>query len=66
MIDRNVVRFDCRYRGRGVQQVFGSAAEAAGKAEASEADRQTPDEEDPMAAEERILISEVQGLHKRF
>ncbi len=66
MIDRNVVRFVCRYRGRGVQQIFGSTAEAAGKAEAAEAGRQTPEEEDPMAAEERILISEVQGLYKRL
>lgn len=51
-----------RFRGRGLQQVFGSLAEAPprveGKVEASAADDQQP-EEDAMAAEERILISEV-------
>lgn len=51
-----------RFHGRGLQQVFGDVAEAPsepdGKLETASQPDQQP-EDDPMAAEERILISEV-------
>lgn len=62
MLQRQRAAGTLRFHGRGLQQVFGDVAEAPstpeGKLEAASEPDQQP-EDDPMAAEERILISEV-------
>lgn len=62
MLQRQRESDTLKFRGRGLQQVFGDLAEAPsrpeGKLEVSSQGDQQP-EEDAMAAEERILISEV-------
>ena len=66
MLQRQRAAGTLRFHGRGLQQVFGDVAEAPseapstpeGKLETASQPDQQP-EDDPMAAEERILISEV-------
>ena len=62
MLQRQRTVGTLRFHGRGLQQVFGDVAEAPstpeGKLESASQPDQQP-EDDPMAAEERILISEV-------